>query len=82
MFSLNPNEEASEKVTPPILMFRGENDVSTISLSPLSFGYPHESPEPPECRTVTKPKTIHDRREKVIESVGRRNEHVKAQEAV
>lgn len=47
--SLSPDEEPSEKVTPPILMFRGERNVSTSSLSPLSFGYPHEGPEPPEC---------------------------------
>lgn len=49
MFPLNPDEGASEKVTPPILMFRGESNVSTNSLSPLSFGYPHEGPEPAEC---------------------------------
>lgn len=49
MSTLGPNEEASEKVTPPILMFRGDTNVSTSSLSPLSFGYPHEGPEPAEC---------------------------------
>ena len=48
MSTRNPNEEASEKFTPPILMFRGETNVSTSSLSPLSFGYPHEGPEPTE----------------------------------
>lgn len=47
--TLNPDEEASEKVTPPILMFRSESNVSTNFLSPFSFGYPHEGPEPEEC---------------------------------
>ena len=49
MSTLNRYEGASGKVTPPILMFRGESNVSTNSLSPLSFGYPHEGPEPTEC---------------------------------
>jgi hypothetical protein len=49
MSALNPNEEISEKVTPPILMFRSETNVSTDSLSPLSFSYPYEGPQPAEC---------------------------------
>lgn len=47
--TLNPREGASEKVTPPILMFRSESKVSTNSLSRLSFGYPREGLEPTEC---------------------------------
>lgn len=49
MSILDPDEEVSEHVTPPILLFRGETNVSTDSLSPLSFGYPYEGPQPAEC---------------------------------
>lgn len=49
MSALDQNGEASETVTPPILIFRGKSSVSTVSLSPLSFGYPHKGLEPAEC---------------------------------
>ena len=49
MSTLDSDETVSEKMTPPILMFRSESNVSTSSLSPLSFGYSHEGPEPAEC---------------------------------
>lgn len=49
MSTLDSTETDSEKTTPPILMFPGESNVSTGSLSPLSFGYPFEGPEPAEC---------------------------------
>lgn len=49
MSALNSNEEASEKLTPPILLFCGESNVPTDSLSPWSFGYSDEGPQPAEC---------------------------------
>lgn len=49
MSPLNQTEEVSQTVTPPILMFRGESNVSTTSLSPVSFGYPDEGPQPKQC---------------------------------
>lgn len=49
MSTLNVDEEAPEKETPPILMFRGDNTVRTGSLSPLSFGYPYDGPDRTEC---------------------------------
>jgi hypothetical protein len=44
--ALDLNEEISEQVTPPILLFRSESNVPTESLSPLSFDYPHKGPCP------------------------------------
>jgi hypothetical protein len=41
------NEEVSEQVTPPILLFRSESNVPTDSLSRLSFGY--LGPKPAAC---------------------------------
>jgi hypothetical protein len=49
MSAINPNEEASEQVTPPILLFRSESSVPTDSLSPLSFSYSHEGPASTDC---------------------------------
>ena len=47
--ALNPNEEVSEKETPPILIFRGESNVPTNALSPLSFGYPYDNSTTADC---------------------------------
>jgi hypothetical protein len=49
MSALDLNEETPEQVTPPILLFRSESNVPTDSLSPSSFGYPHEGSEPADC---------------------------------
>jgi len=48
MSTPNPEEGASEKVIPPILLFGSASNVPTDSLSPLSF-YLHEDPSPAEC---------------------------------
>jgi hypothetical protein len=49
--AFDPNEGTSEEEIPPILLFRGEKDVPTCSLSRISFGYPYNGPEPAECPT-------------------------------
>lgn len=49
MSTLNVDEEAPEKETPPILMFPRDSTVQTGSLSPLSFGYPYDGPDRTEC---------------------------------
>jgi hypothetical protein len=42
---IDPSEMASEKTTPPILLFRGDIKVPTNSLSGISFGFPYGGPE-------------------------------------
>lgn len=49
MSTLNVDEDAPEKETPPILMFRGDSTVRTGSLSSLSFGYPYDDPDCAGC---------------------------------
>jgi hypothetical protein len=49
--AFDPDEGASEEETPPILLFRGEKNVPTCSLSLISFGYPYNGSEPAECPT-------------------------------
>lgn len=46
---LDPSSQASEQVAPPILLLRSESKVLTTALSPVSFGYPHEGPQPEMC---------------------------------
>jgi hypothetical protein len=47
--AIDPNEEASEQVIPPILLFRSESSVPTDSLSPLSFSQSYEGCGPADC---------------------------------
>jgi len=49
LFVLDPHMEVSEHEIPPILLFRGEESIPTCSLSPISFGYPYNGPEPAQC---------------------------------